>query len=189
MNISLIVELVLFAVTIVFCILAISAVWIRKKDKEVFEILLREAFQRHKVIVAFMKLDPAAKIPEYAHATDSAMDVASIDDVTILPHSFAKVRTGIAAKIPPDFEIQVRPRSGLQCRSGIVGAWGTVDEGYRGDIGVALYNHSDEPYHVSVGDRVAQIVISPVCRAKVCVVDKFDDTTDRGMDGFGSTGK
>jgi len=140
------------------------------------------------MVLMFKRLDPKASLPKYAHASDSGMDVSTIESGTILPHSFAKFKTGLAAVIPPGYELQVRPRSGLQCKSGIVGAWGTVDEGYRGDIGVALYNHSDEPFHVSVGDRIAQLVLSPVVRP--AVYETFEELadTDRGSAGFGSTG-
>lgn len=136
----------------------------------------------------FKKLLPSATLPKYAHDSDSGMDVASAEDVSILPHSYAKLRTGLAAVIPKGYEIQVRPRSGLQCNHGVVGAWGTVDEGYRGDIGVVLYNHSDEVFVVHRGDRVAQLVIAPVERAEI--EETFDelDETDRGANGFGSTG-
>lgn len=141
------------------------------------------------VQVEIKLLNPAAKVPDYKHLTDSGMDVASIENVTIAPRSFAKIKTGIAVGLPGGYELQVRPRSGLQCVQGIVGGWGTVDEGYRGDVGVVLYNHTDEPFEVKVGDRIAQVVVAPVTRAKIKVVDEFEGSTDRGDRGFGSTGK
>jgi len=136
----------------------------------------------------FKKLDPNAVIPNYAHEGDSGMDVTTIDNVTIKPHSFVKVHTGLAAVIPEGYEIQVRPRSGLQSKYGIVGAWGTVDSGYRGEIGIALYNHNDDPYYVYAGDRVAQLVLAPVVRAEIEETCSLD-ATERGSDGFGSTGR
>lgn len=138
--------------------------------------------------IKFKKLSKAAVVPKYAHAGDSGMDICSTDDVTIMPHSFSKIHTGIAAVIPDGYEIQVRPRSGMQCVKGIVGAWGTVDTFYRGEIGVALYNHTDDPYSVHAGDRIAQLVLAPVVRAEIEEVSEIDTNTERGVGGFGSTG-
>lgn len=137
----------------------------------------------------FKKLSPDATLPKFAHENDSGMDVGACESVQILPRSFAKVNTGIAAVIPEGYELQVRPRSGLQCKRGIVAGFGTVDQGYRGEIGVALYNHSDEPFVVNVGDRIAQLVLAPVVRPVIEETTADLDPTDRGTDGFGSTGK
>ena len=136
----------------------------------------------------FKKLNPEAAIPSFAHAGDSGMDVSACETVVVKARSFALIKTGIAAIIPPGYEIQVRPRSGLQCKHGIVGAWGTVDEGYRGDIGVALYNHTDEDYVVSKGARIAQLVLAPVVRPEIEETDDLGEATERGSSGFGSTG-
>ena len=136
----------------------------------------------------FKLLTPTAKLPRYAHAGDSGMDICSDEYRLILPHSFAKISTGIAAVIPDGYEIQVRPRSGMQCRKGIVGAFGTVDTGYRGEIGVALYNHTDSVYEVNRGDRIAQLVLAPVVRADIEETDGLGEETERGANGFGSTG-
>ena len=136
----------------------------------------------------FKRLTDTAVLPRYAHAGDSGMDICADEDMWIHPQSFAKIHTGIAAIIPHGYEIQVRPRSGMQCVKGIVGAWGTVDEGYRGEIGVALYNHSRWTYHVCCGDRIAQLVLAPVVRADIEETDDLGEQTERGTDGFGSTG-
>ena len=136
----------------------------------------------------FKLLSHYAKLPCYKHSGDSGMDVCSIEDVAILPHSFAKIATGIAAEIPDGYEIQVRPRSGMQCVKGIVGAWGTVDSQYRGEICVALYNHTDYIYEVHSGDRIAQLVLAPVTHAEIEQVEWLYTNTERGTDGFGSTG-
>ena len=137
----------------------------------------------------FVRLNENAVMPRYAHSRDSGMDVAAAERVQIMPGSFAKIMTGIAAIIPDGYELQVRPRSGLQSKRGIVAAWGTVDEGYRGDIGVALYNHSKCPFVVNVGDRIAQLVLAPVIHAEIEEAYAADlGETDRGADGFGSTG-
>ena len=137
----------------------------------------------------FKRLTNTAKLPAYAHEGDSGMDICADETVSILPNSFAKIHTSIAAVIPEGYEIQVRPRSGMQCVKGIVGAWGTVDEGYRGEIGVALYNHSNEVYTVNRGDRIAQLVLAPVVRADIEETDDLGEDTERGTGGFGSTGR
>ncbi len=137
--------------------------------------------------IKFKKLNPQATLPCYKHKGDSGMDVSSVEEAVIQPHSFTMVKSGLAAEIPDGYEIQVRPRSGLQCRFGIVGAWGTVDAGYKGEIGIALYNHNDEPYYVRVGDRVAQFVVAPVLRVEVEETQELSES-DRGARGFGSTG-
>lgn len=139
--------------------------------------------------IKFVRLHPDAKIPQYAHKGDSGMDISTIEAAIILPHSFVKLHTGLATVIPCGYELQVRPRSGLQCNRGVVGAWGTIDEGYRGEICIALYNHTDNEQKIDKGSRVAQLVIAPVVRADVEVGTLFDlDVTDRGTNGFGSTG-
>lgn len=140
------------------------------------------------VKLSFKRLCTDAALPRYSRSGDSGMDVASVDRVVIPPRSFALIRTGLAAVIPEGHEIQVRPRSGMQCTKGIVGAWGTVDSGYRGEIKVALYNHSDVPYLVEPGARVAQFVLAPVLTAEICETDDLGPETDRGTGGFGSTG-
>lgn len=136
----------------------------------------------------FKRLTDTAKMPKYAHDGDSGMDICADEYVLILPRSYAKISTGIAAVIPDGYEIQVRPRSGMQCIKGIVGAWGTVDTQYRGEIGVALYNHTDETYVVHRGDRIAQLVLAPVVRADIEETDDLGEKTERGTAGFGSTG-
>ena len=140
-------------------------------------------------ILKFKLIDPNVVLPAYAHAHDSGMDVCSTWNGDILPHSFVLIPTGLVAEIPDGYEIQVRPRSGLQCKRGIVCAWGTVDTDYHGEIKVALYNHSDTAYTVNKGDRIAQFVLAPVVRANVVRVDEINTNTDRGDGGFGSTGK
>lgn len=137
----------------------------------------------------FKKLTATAKLPAYAHAGDSGMDICADESMFIHPHSFAKIHTGVSAVIPDGYELQVRPRSGMQCVKGIVGAWGTVDSQYRGEIGVALYNHTDESYIVHRGDRIAQLVLAPVVRADIEETDDLGEDTERGTNGFGSTGR
>lgn len=148
------------------------------------------------ITLKFKRLSPLAKLPQFAHASDSGMDISSVEDVEIPPRAFALIKTGIAVEIPKDerggacaYEIQVRPRSGLQCKKGINFGIGTIDEGYRGEIGVPLYNNTDEVYKVSVGDRVAQLVLCPILRPLIVETKSDLGETDRGTEGFGSTGK
>lgn len=135
----------------------------------------------------FKKLDPLAVIPSRAKSGDSGLDIRSVESYTLFPmhrHSFS---TGIACATEKGYDLQVRPRSGM-CAKGIVAMFGTVDQGYRGEICVTLVNLSSEPYQVSVGDRIAQLVPSEVIEVESEEVDNLD-STERGECGFGSTGK
>ena len=139
--------------------------------------------------LAIRRIDPAAQLPTYAHPGDSGMDVRSIETVTLRPGDRALVRTGLVFQLPPDAEAQVRPRSGLALRHGVtvLNAPGTIDAGYRGEVGVILVNLGAEPFTVEKGMKVAQVVVASVIRAEVVEVAETD-TTERGADGFGSTG-
>ncbi len=112
------------------------------------------------------------------------------EPITLTSGAFAVVPTGIRVAIPPGFEGQVRPRSGLAARHGIglVNSPGTIDADYRGEVCVVLINQGREPFVVSRGDRIAQLVIAPVARATVQLAEELDDT-DRGSGGFGHTGR
>lgn len=139
--------------------------------------------------VKIKKLSPDAVIPKYAHAGDSGMDICSIEDVVIRPGSWSTIRTGLAVELPPGTEAQVRPRSGLAARHAIsvLNTPGTIDEGYRGEVCVILANHGNEPFAVTVGMRVAQMVICPVLRVEIEEGDTLSETA-RATGGFGSTG-
>ena len=140
---------------------------------------------------------PVKRLPHFeglelpAYATDGAagMDVVAAEDVTTAPGARHAVATGLAVAIPPGFEIQVRPRSGLALKHGITvpNTPGTVDSDYRGEVKVILINHGATPFEIRRGDRIAQLVIAPVLRATWLKVDELDET-DRGEGGFGSTG-
>ncbi len=126
-----------------------------------------------------------------AYATDGAagMDVVSAEDVTIASGARHAVATGLAMAIPPGFEIQARPRSGLALKHGITvpNTPGTIDSDYRGELKVILINHGTEPFEIRRGDRVAQLVLAPVIQASWLPVEELDETA-RGEGGFGSTG-
>jgi dUTP pyrophosphatase len=117
------------------------------------------------------------------------MDVVSAEDVTIAPGARHAVATGLALAIPPGFEIQVRPRSGLALKHGISvpNTPGTIDSDYRGEVKVILINLGADAFEVRRGDRVAQLVLAPVTRAAWLAVEELDETA-RGEGGFGSTG-
>ena len=117
------------------------------------------------------------------------MDVVSAEDVTLAPGARHAVATGLALAIPPGFEVQVRPRSGLALKHGITvpNTPGTIDSDYRGELKVILINLGSETFEIRRGDRVAQLVLAPVVQAGWVEVDELDDTA-RGAGGFGSTG-
>ena len=139
--------------------------------------------------VRFKKVHPDAVLPAYAHQGDAGMDVRSVDDLEIAPGARALVHTGLVMALPSGWEAQVRPRSGLALKHGVtvLNTPGTIDAGYRGEVGVILANFGDKPFPVAKGDRIAQIVIAPVTTAVIEETGEVDDT-DRGGGGFGSTG-
>jgi dUTP pyrophosphatase len=131
-----------------------------------------------------------AEAPQYAHAGDAGADLLSTDDVVIAPGERVTVGTGISIALPDGFAAFVVPRSGLAAKHGItiVNTPGTVDAGYRGEIRVTLLNtDSSEAYTVQAGDRIAQLVVMPVARARFIPVERLPGT-ERGEGGFGSTG-
>lgn len=132
-------------------------------------------------------------LPHYQSAHAAGLDlIAAVDankPIVIAPGERALVPTGIAIALPPGFEGQVRPRSGLALRHGVtvLNAPGTIDADYRGEIQVILVNHGHESFTVERGARVAQLIIAATMRATICEVASLDETT-RGVRGFGSTG-
>jgi len=139
--------------------------------------------------VRFKRISPDAIMPAYAREGDAGMDLCSVDDLTIAPGARALVHTGLVMALPPGYEAQVRPRSGLALKHGVtvLNTPGTIDAGYRGEVGVVLVNLGDVAFRVGKGDRIAQLVVAPVLRAETLEVDEVDDTS-RGAGGFGSTG-
>ena len=139
--------------------------------------------------VKFRRIDPSAELPTYAHPGDAGMDIRSIEELVIEPGARALVHTGLVMMLPPGYEAQVRPRSGLALKNGVtvLNTPGTIDEGYRGEIGVILANFGSEPFKVEKGAKIAQMVIAPCTRAEIAETDEVDDTV-RGTGGFGSSG-
>ncbi|MEP3421375.1 MAG: dUTP diphosphatase [Erythrobacter sp.] len=143
------------------------------------------------VSVELKRLPHGEGLPLPAYATDGAagMDVVSAEDVTLAPGARYAVATGLALAIPKNYEIQVRPRSGLALKHGITvpNTPGTIDSDYRGELKVILINHGDADFLIARGDRVAQLVVAPLVQAVFVEVDELD-ATQRGTGGFGSTG-
>ena len=141
-------------------------------------------------VVLVKKLTDDVIIPQYQHARgDSGFDLHSIESITIQPHDRALVHTGLAMAIPEGYEGCIRPRSGLALQKGltVLNTPGTIDANYRGEIGVILFNTSSIPIEIVTGERIAQIVFQKVPRIDILEVTELDET-DRGSNGFGSTG-
>jgi dUTP pyrophosphatase len=128
-------------------------------------------------------------LPDYATAGAAGMDVVAAEDVTLPSMGRHAVATGLALAIPEGFEVQVRPRSGLALKHGISlpNTPGTIDSDYRGELKVILINLGAEPFAISRGDRIAQLVVAPVQIGRMIEVADLDETV-RGAGGFGSTG-
>ncbi|MGD1712225.1 dUTP diphosphatase [Dapis sp. BLCC M172] len=135
------------------------------------------------------KLDELAIIPCYAHKGDAGLDLFSIDELTINPGESKLIHTGISIELPSGTEAQIRPRSGLALKHQItvLNTPGTIDETYRGEIGIILINHGKKPFQVTKGMKIAQMVITSFLSVKVEEVTQLS-TTERDSGGFGSTG-
>lgn len=133
-------------------------------------------------------LDKGAKMPTRAHETDAGLDLYSRETTIVSAKESAVFDTGVHIELPPDTVGYIKGKSGLNVKYGIVVPDGTVDEGYTGSIRVKLYNLSGYDYKVSKGDKICQLVIHPILKPELEVVDSLADT-ERGSGGFGSTGK
>ncbi len=149
--------------------------------------------QRVKIRIA--RTDPARKdipLPAYSTSGSSGVDICAAPDAEIILKrgEVALIPTGFKLSIPPGFEGQVRPRSGLALKNGlsVLNAPGTIDSDYRGELKIILANFGKEDFHIRRGDRIAQLVIAPVVQAQWIEVDSLDDTR-RGSGGFGHTGR
>ncbi|MBD2106942.1 dUTP diphosphatase [Nodosilinea sp. FACHB-13] len=135
------------------------------------------------------RIHELAILPSYAHAGDAGMDLCSIEDVEIAAGDTALIHTGIEIELPQGTEAQIRPRSGLALKHSVtvLNTPGTIDEGYRGEIGIILINHSKHAFQVVKGMKIAQMVIKPVFQVEIEETDELTQTL-RGPQGFGSTG-
>ncbi len=136
-----------------------------------------------------LKLDSTATIPHYAHPGDAGLDLFAIAEAEILPGESKLIKTGIAIELPAGVEAQIRPRSGLALKNSItvLNTPGTIDTGYRGEIGVILINHGRTKFQVTKGMKIAQMVIASFIQAEITTVEKLSNS-NRGSGGFGSTG-
>jgi dUTP pyrophosphatase len=141
--------------------------------------------------VQVRRLSPAAILPRYMTDLAAGVDLhaALAADVTLAPGERALVPTGLALAIPPGFEGQVRPRSGLALKKGVslVNSPGTIDADYRGEVGIIIINHGRDAVTIAPGERIAQLIIAPVVRAEFVEVDALA-ATRRNAGGFGHTG-
>lgn len=130
-----------------------------------------------------------AILPRYAREGDAGLDLCASVTMVLAPGAAALVATGIAIELPPGTEGQVRPRSGLALKHAVtvLNTPGTIDEGYRGEVGVILINHGAQPFEVRPGMKIAQLVVAPRVSVDVVEVDALSDT-ERGSGGFGSSG-
>ncbi|MEI6731354.1 MAG: dUTP diphosphatase [archaeon] len=130
-----------------------------------------------------------AMMPVYAHPGDAGMDLFSVENKILKPGERAIVNTGLHVEVPEGFELQLRPRSGLAIKKGItlVNTPGTVDSGYRGEIGLIMINHSKEDFEIKEGDRIAQAVLTRFESAELEEASELSDSS-RGTGGYGSTG-
>ncbi|MCD6581190.1 MAG: dUTP diphosphatase [Desulfuromusa sp.] len=142
--------------------------------------------------IEIKKIHPNAIIPVYMTELAAGMDIcAQLEKtLTVEPGERCLVSTGLAFAIPPGYEIQVRPRSGLALKHGIalVNSPGTIDADYRGEVCIILINHGHESFTINSGDRIAQLIVAPVCQADLIEVTELSETK-RGAGGFGHTGK
>jgi len=141
--------------------------------------------------IRIQRIHPQAILPTYAHgpAEDAGMDLHAVEDAVLEPGVARLVPTGLTLEVPPGFEAQVRPRSGLALKHAITipNAPGTIDPGYRGEVRVIMLNVGREPYTVHAGDRIAQVIVSRY-EAVEWLEGQLADST-RGAGGFGSSGR
>ena len=142
--------------------------------------------------VKIKRVSPEAKIPQYAHgpAEDAGLDLCSVEHAAIAPGAVCAVATGLSIELPPGFEAQIRPRSGMAFKYAVTvaNAPGTIDPAYRGEIKVILINLGREPYVIEPGDRIAQMVVA---RYEAVEWEELAGLSEsaRGTGGFGSSGR
>ena len=144
------------------------------------------------VKVLIKKLNPAVKLPKYETSGASGVDLTAFieEAIDLKPKQSALIPTGLFVAFSKDFEIQIRPRSGLAAKNNIsvLNTPGTIDSDYRGEIKVIIYNHGSENFLINNGDRIAQMILTPVLKMELEEVNNLPKSI-RGEGGFGSTGK
>ena len=142
--------------------------------------------------VLIKKLDPLVELPAYKTVGSSGMDLMAFikEPITLKPKSSCLVPTGLSVAFSSDFEIQIRPRSGLAAKNNIsvLNTPGTIDSDYRGELKVILFNHGNVDFFINNKDRIAQMILTPVIKMNLEETDDLPETV-RGEGGFGSTGK
>ena len=142
--------------------------------------------------VLIKKLDPSVELPAYKTDGASGMDLMAFinEPITLKPKTSCLVPTGLSVAFSSDFEIQIRPRSGLAAKSSIsvLNTPGTIDSDYRGELKVILFNHGNDDFVINNKDRIAQMILTPVIKMDLEETDDLPKTV-RGESGFGSTGK
>ena len=142
--------------------------------------------------VLIKKLNPKVKIPEYKSQGASGMDILAFIDKSIIvkPKSSKLISTGLSVAFSQDYEIQIRPRSGLAAKNNIsiLNTPGTIDSDYRGEIKIIIYNHGKDDFIINNGDRIAQMILVPIVKMELQETENLPETI-RGKGGFGSTGK
>lgn len=139
--------------------------------------------------ILFKVLDDDVILPNYAYLEDAGMDIYSNEDKLLLPNNWALIKTGFSMLLPNGYEAQVRSKSGLALKSGIIclNSPGTIDCNYRGEVGVIVMNVSSVPYQIKKGQKIAQMVINKIEHLDCEVVEDLP-ASNRGEGGFGSTG-
>ncbi len=144
------------------------------------------------VKVLIKKLSPEVKLPSYKTSGASGMDLMAFikSTITIKPKTSCLIPTGLSLAFSKDYEVQIRPRSGLAAKNNIsvLNTPGTIDSDYRGEIKVIIYNHGKKNFVINNNDRIAQMILTPVIKMELQETDKLPETV-RGKGGFGSTGK
>ena len=144
------------------------------------------------ITVLIKKLDPSVELPSYKTDGASGMDLMAFvkEPINLKPQTSCLVPTGISVAFPSEYEIQIRPRSGLAAKNNIsvLNTPGTIDSDYRGEIKIILFNHGNEDFLINDKDRIAQMILTPVIKMNFEETDNLPETV-RGEGGFGSTGK
>ena len=188
--------------------------WEKAASELMQEAAANAEFSSQSISVGFKRLSDEATIPTKAHPTDSGFDLYASEDVIIEPGETVIVPTGIAVELPKGFEAQVRPRSGVTAKTKLRVQLGTIDSGYKGEIGVIVDNIADDPfgntsrylnfvdgseirqdddipdgtYHIRKGDRIAQLVVQALPEVTAVEIEEFTQDSERGEGAFGSTG-
>jgi dUTP pyrophosphatase len=154
--------------------------------------LFTVVFRVHNVRVSIHRLSPLAQLPQYATAGSAGLDLSAAIEApfALAPGTFTLVPCGFAIELPPGYEAQVRPRSGLASKHGVtvLNAPGTIDSDYRGEVKVLLINHGLASFPITPGLRIAQLIVSPVVRVAWDPSDTLSETA-RGAGGFGHSGQ